>query len=112
MLDEGQLLLNVREFLVIADPLPPQLLNQSGRIMRWGFCHEVVRPIVRVIAIRAHPAFRGGDEDAFAIQVFFVSPVGASEWMAILVLLEAIESRYLVRGEGGLDLRPNKVGNC
>jgi hypothetical protein len=37
MLDEGQLLLNVREFLVIADPMPPQLLTQSDRIMRWGF---------------------------------------------------------------------------
>src|SRR5260370_27355841 len=99
MLDEGQLLLNHREFLVIADPLPPQLLNQSGRTIRWAFCHEVVRPILLVIAVRAHPAFLGSDEDAFAIQVFFVSPVGASEWMAILVLLPAIESRNLLRGE-------------
>ena len=70
MLDEGQLFLNLREFLVIADPLPLQLLTQSDRIIRWAFCHELVRPILGVIAVRAHPAFRGGDEDAFAIQVF------------------------------------------
>jgi hypothetical protein len=62
-----------------------------------------MRPILLVIAVRAHPALLGSDEDAFAIQVFLVSPVGASEWMASVALLPAIESRNLLRREGGVD---------
>jgi len=92
----------------VDDAIPTAIVWAAAKTERTLRCsrssHEVVRPILRVIPIRAHPAFRRGDEDAFAIQVFFVSPVGTSEWMAILVLLETIESRNLLGSERRFDL--------
>ena len=58
-----------------------------------------MRPILLVIAVRAHPAIWRGDENALAVQVFFILAVSAAS-KGVETLLPTVQGVDLFPGEG------------